>query len=336
MVAQVSSRNLGPIWVFELPFAILANRQHMDDWPLTSTFLWDQEGRFLAITWEQLKEKMWTVTNGFSVAVSDLIYLVQYDMGSRRHRSRREAYSEILASARSEKDLRLIADIVLAAIVQHRTLEAAWMIILLETEDRKHYDYQRQANVLNNLHKCAPHQAIELIRLLDAQWRDWDPVEVSVIDVMRNQGFISEQIAQAIAQVSVFISYAREDADTAENLRSSLLRAGLKAWKDTHEILPGENFEVKIKTALETADCAIICLSKTSVAKVGFVQVELNECLKWQRYRPDTKVYLIPVRLDDCVVPWRIRELNLHCEDLFTDWDAGIRRIKAVIHKHFR
>jgi len=75
-----------------------------------------------------------------------------------------------------------------------------------------------------------------------------------------------------------------------------------------------------------------LCLSRVAVVKTGFFQVEVKEAIKWQQYRPDSKVYIIPIRLDDCEVPPEVAEL--HYVDLFPNWKEGVDRIASTVVKH--
>jgi hypothetical protein len=45
---------------------------------------------------------------------------------------------------------------------------------------------------------------------------------------------------------------------------------------------------------------------------------------------PLDEIFFIPLRLDDCVVPRRISR-QVQYLDLFPQWDAGVKRVIAVI-----
>ena len=63
---------------------------------------------------------------------------------------------------------------------------------------------------------------------------------------------------------NVFISYANEDAASAEMLADALQRAGFSIWWDRH-IPPGKTWDDVIGRALDTAGCVIVLWSGTSV-----------------------------------------------------------------------
>ena len=77
------------------------------------------------------------------------------------------------------------------------------------------------------------------------------------------------------------------------------------------------------------------CFSHLSVRKRGSFQSEIRYALDCAGRVPLDETYLIPVRLDDCRVPWRIRR-EIQYIDLFPDWSRGVRRILSVIEKQLR
>ncbi len=49
----------------------------------------------------------------------------------------------------------------------------------------------------------------------------------------------------------VFISYATEDHETAAGLYHDLKRAGIDAWFDREDLLPGQNWKLEIRRAIK-------------------------------------------------------------------------------------
>ena len=50
---------------------------------------------------------------------------------------------------------------------------------------------------------------------------------------------------------------------------------------------------------------------------------------------PLEEVYFLPVRLEECAVPPRIKR-EFQYVDLFPDWDAGIERLAETIREQSR
>jgi hypothetical protein len=124
----------------------------------------------------------------------------------------------------------------------------------------------------------------------------------------------------------VFISYAREDTEVANRLYNDLKMAGLEPWLDTQSLLAGQNWKVAIKDAIKNSRYFIPLLSSNSVEKVGYVQKELKEALEVLDEFPKSKIYVIPVRINECAVnDEKLGEL--HIVDLFLNWQEGIERI---------
>lgn len=104
-----------------------------------------------------------------------------------------------------------------------------------------------------------------------------------------------------------FLSYVREDAAEIDALQQTLEAAGIRVWRDTQDLWPGEDWRVKIRQAItDDALVFLACFSSRSVAKPKSYQ---NEELvlavdEIRRRRPD-EPWLIPVRLDDCQIPDR-------------------------------
>jgi hypothetical protein len=103
---------------------------------------------------------------------------------------------------------------------------------------------------------------------------------------------------------TVFISYAEEDSKSAKRLYDDLKRTNLTPWLDKESILLGQNWENEIGKAIKNSRYFIALLSANSVAKRGYVQKELKGALEEQDKFPESGIYLIPVRLDDCEMPY--------------------------------
>jgi tetratricopeptide (TPR) repeat protein len=125
---------------------------------------------------------------------------------------------------------------------------------------------------------------------------------------------------------TVFVSYAREDFDAAKKLYNDLRGAGLNPWLDKESILPGQNWRVKFKKAIKKSRYFLSLNSSRSVQKMGVVQQELKYALEVQDMFPESAVYIIPVRLDDCQLAYEKLE-NIEYADMFPDWKRGLEKI---------
>lgn len=103
--------------------------------------------------------------------------------------------------------------------------------------------------------------------------------------------------------IRVFLSYASEDRDQAEELYDRLLEAGCEPWMDKRDILPGEKWTLSIYRAIRRADFFLACISPRAVGKRGFLQTEIKQGLSYWQEKLDDDIYIIPVRLESCEVP---------------------------------
>ena len=131
---------------------------------------------------------------------------------------------------------------------------------------------------------------------------------------------------------AVFVAYVQEDAALADRLFDGLEAAGVAPWMDRRKLLPGQNWPRSIEEAIETSDFFVACFSHNSVGKKGGFQAEIRYALDCARRLPLDRIYLIPVRLDDCRVPRSIQR-ELQYMDLFPDWERGLSRLVSVMRR---
>ena len=115
----------------------------------------------------------------------------------------------------------------------------------------------------------------------------------------------------------VFLSYAREDQASVETIYDRLAAAGIRAWMDARDILPGEDWEKSIWRAVRDSDFVVICLSRRSTGKRGFLQREVKRALELWEEKLEEDIYLIPARLEECIPPSSLRKFQW--VDLFRD-----------------
>lgn len=130
----------------------------------------------------------------------------------------------------------------------------------------------------------------------------------------------------------VFLAYVQEDGTQAERLFQDFRRAGFDPWLDRKKLLPGQNWPRSIEQAIEVCDYFVACFSKRSTGKRGRFHSELRYALDCATRVPLGEIYFIPVRLDECRVPLRIRQ-ELQYVDLFPDWDQGFQKVLAAISR---
>ena len=113
-----------------------------------------------------------------------------------------------------------------------------------------------------------------------------------------------------MSQLRIFLSYTRADERPVKQLYAQLQAAGFAPWMDTEDLLPGQKFEYHIRKAIRASDLFLACLSANSVSRRGVIQREIGEALDILQEKLDEDIFVIPVRLEPCEVPERLREFH--------------------------
>jgi hypothetical protein len=109
--------------------------------------------------------------------------------------------------------------------------------------------------------------------------------------------------------LKVFLCHASEDKPSVRQLYRQLLAVDwIDPWLDEEKLLPGQDWNLEIEKAGETADAIIVCVSSVSVAKEGYVQKELRRVLSIALEKPEGVIFVIPLRLDDCDLPRQLKD----------------------------
>ncbi len=128
----------------------------------------------------------------------------------------------------------------------------------------------------------------------------------------------------------VFLSYARQDLPVVRKLYNELLNQNIDVWFDQEDLLPGTRWKDEIRLVIKNSSFFLAVLSRTSVNKRGYVQRELKLGLDILHEMPPHAVYLVPVKIDDCV-PSYDELFELQWCDLSSNWDGGIKKLLQVL-----
>lgn len=102
-----------------------------------------------------------------------------------------------------------------------------------------------------------------------------------------------------------FISYVHENSAEVDRLQERLVAEGVRVWRDTDDLLPGELWRDKIRHAIvNDAFVFLSCFSSKSAAREkSYQNEELALTVEQIRIRRPGETWLIPVRFDDCKIP---------------------------------
>lgn len=132
----------------------------------------------------------------------------------------------------------------------------------------------------------------------------------------------------------IFISYAKEDFTYAEKLYNFLDENGFKPWIDKKGILPGQDWNFVIKKELREANYIILLLSDTSVQKRGYVQREFRIALDYVEEKLEDDIYLIPLKINNCVVPEKLSRFQWIEYEPLTSFDLILRSLNLQREKY--
>jgi len=71
-------------------------------------------------------------------------------------------------------------------------------------------------------------------------------------------------------RLEVFLCHSSGDKAVVRNLHHWLKSAGMKAWLDETDILPGHDWDFEIRKAVRRAHVVLVCLSSASITKAGY------------------------------------------------------------------
>ena len=112
-------------------------------------------------------------------------------------------------------------------------------------------------------------------------------------------------------KLRVFLCHASQDKPVVRELYQRFNTEGwIDPWLDEEKLLPGQDWDLEIEKAVEFADAVIVCVSGKSVTKEGYIQKEIRKVLDIALEKPEETIFIIPLRLDDCELPRRLRALH--------------------------
>jgi two-component system cell cycle response regulator DivK len=191
----------------------------------------------------------------------------------------------------------------------------------------EHQDRARLAGCSAFLRKpCLPDELVSTIRAVLGEGDATDS------QLGGNHGLIAAPTQRPIPalprRVRVFLCHASPDKSRVRELYERLKTDAFDPWLDEENLLPGQNWQDEIAKAVRTADVVAVCLSAAATTKTGFVQREIKLALDAAEERPEGKIFLVPVRLEECEVPERLRRwqwVNLYDPAGYAKLAAALR-----------
>lgn len=120
---------------------------------------------------------------------------------------------------------------------------------------------------------------------------------------------------RAPGPLRVFLCHVSDDKPAVRDLYAKLQAAGVKPWLDEEELVPGQKWKVEIPKAIRASDVILVCLSRRSVKKDGYIKREIEFALDIADKLAEDAIFIIPLRLEECDVPERLG--GWHSADLY-------------------
>jgi hypothetical protein len=105
----------------------------------------------------------------------------------------------------------------------------------------------------------------------------------------------------------VFLCHASDDKGAVRSLHERLSQDGFAPWLDEEDLLPGQKWRDEIPKAVGRSDVVVVCLSRHT-GKEGYLQREIKVALEVADEKPEGVIFIIPLKLEECQVPNRLRE----------------------------
>ncbi len=133
---------------------------------------------------------------------------------------------------------------------------------------------------------------------------------------------------------AVFLSYASQDAETAQRLCNALRAVGIEVWFDQNELRGGDAWDASIRRQIKSCALFIPVISRNTHARdEGYFRLEWKLAVDRSHLIAADRPFLVPVVVDDTPeqderVPDRFREVQ------WTRLPAGANTDAFVEHVH--
>jgi CHASE2 domain-containing sensor protein len=117
-------------------------------------------------------------------------------------------------------------------------------------------------------------------------------------------------MTQILHLLRLFLCHSSGDKAAVRDLYKRLRADGFDPWLDEENLLPGQNWQREITAAVRKSDIVLVCLSRDSINKKGFVQREIKYALDVAEEQPDGSIFIIPLKLEECDIPERLSHLQ--------------------------
>lgn len=108
----------------------------------------------------------------------------------------------------------------------------------------------------------------------------------------------------------VFLCHSSADKPTVRAIYDMLHDEGYAPWFDEVSLVGGQDWRLAIEQAIGRSDFFLACLSESAMDRRGFFHKEIRLALEVLDEMPEDSVYFVPIRLEPCRVPNRLRSTH--------------------------
>lgn len=147
--------------------------------------------------------------------------------------------------------------------------------------------------------QASPIRSEDRLKTIHQQKKEWHS---------ESQPTIMQPVHQESGRsLKVFLCHSSGDKPIVRELYNRLQKGKLRPWLDEKMLLPGQDWQLEIPKAVRDSDVVIVCISKRSINKEGYLQKELRIALDVADEKPEGAIFIIPLRLEECDIPERLR-----------------------------
>jgi len=128
---------------------------------------------------------------------------------------------------------------------------------------------------------------------------------------------------------NIFLIHAHTDRAAVHLLYTRMLKDGINVWLDAESLQPGQDWQHEIRKAILKSELVIVCLSRKFDKQPGYRHEELNIALEKAKLLVGDEIFIIPVRMEECVMPESVRHLQR--VDLFKT--GGYKKLIRALRK---
>jgi TIR domain/Trypsin-like peptidase domain len=108
--------------------------------------------------------------------------------------------------------------------------------------------------------------------------------------------------------LKVFLCHSSYDKPPVRQLHQRLQSDGFRAWFDEKDLLPGQDWDLEIRKAINESDIVVVCLSQNAVTKRDHMNKQLNYALEIAQEQPADAIFIIPAKLEECIIPDNLKK----------------------------